>query len=163
MLNIKNLLLIFLSLALFGCINTLKAKEVLEGSEAWMRELSHGMTITTQYPEGEVRLHQPYDFVITIKNDGEHEPHLNVAVVEVLNGPDGLTCTMVEPEPLDIESFSSGALFYMPPKKVARNTITTIRIECIFTKAGTYKLHMAAEFRESGQAFISKVFSVTAR
>lgn len=161
--NAKFSLLILLSLTLFGCINTLKAKEVLEGSEAWIRELTRGMTITAQYPEGEVRLHQPYDFVITIKNDGEHEPHLNVAVVEVLNGPDGLTCTMVDPEPLDIEPFSSGVLFYMPPKEVSRNAITTIRIECTFAEAGIYKLHMAAEFRESGQVFISKVFSVTAR
>ena len=155
--------LAFLALFLFGCINMLQAKEVLEGSEAWIRELTRGMTITAQYPEGEVRLHQPYDLTITIENHGKHEPHLNTAMVEVFEGPDVPDCTMVEPEPLDIEPFPSGILFYMPPKKVARNTVTAIRIQCTFTQPGTYKLHLAAEFRESGKVFISRMFSVTAR
>lgn len=156
-------LLALLSLLLLSCVNILKVKEVLGGNEAWIRELTGEMTITAQYPEGEVHLHQPYNFVITIENHGKHKPHLSTAMVRVFNGPDGLTCTMVEPEPLDAESFPSGILFYMPPKKVSRNTVTIIQIQCTFTQPGTYKLRLSAEFRESGKDFISRMFSVTAR
>ena len=154
-------LLMLLVVSVLGCINMLKLKEVLEGSEAWIRELTRGMTITAQYPEGRIRLHQPYEFVITIENHGKHEPHLNTAMVKVFEGPDLPNCTMIEPAPLDIEPFSSGILFYMPPKKVARNTITTIRIQCVFTQPGAYTLFLSAEFRESGKDFISRVISLT--
>jgi len=156
-------LLAGLLLGLVGCTFMLRTKEVLEGSEVWIQELTRGMTITAHYPEGEVPLHRPYDLVITIENHGKYEPHLNTAIVEVLEGPGGLTCTMVEPEPWDKASFPSGLLFYLPPKKVARNTVTTLRIQCAFAQPGTYKLLLTAEFRESGKDFVSRVFSVTAR
>lgn len=161
--------LFFLALALLlvgcGCVNTLELKEVMEGSDDWIRELTQGMTITVQHPEGEVRLRQPYDLVITIENHGKHEPHLNTAIVSLFEGPnEGLTCTMVEPKPLETQPFGSGVLFYMPPKQIARNApATTIRIQCTFTQPATYKLHFGAEFRESGHAFVSRVFVVTAR
>ena len=156
-------LLAVLSLLLLGCINTLEVKEVFEGSEDWMRELTRGMTITAQYPEGEVHLHQSYDLLIRIENHGEHEPHLNTAIVEALNEKEGWTCTMVEPEPSEVKPFPSGYLFYMPQETVKLDAVTTIRLQCIFNQPGTYKLHLAAEFRESGKAFVSRVFSVTAR
>ncbi len=156
-------LLVVISLSLLGCINTLKVKEVLEGSDAWVRELTRGMTITAQYPEGEVQLHEPYDLIIRIENQGEYEPHLNTAVVEVFDEQGGWTCTMLEPEPSEVKPFSSGYLFYMPPKKVEADAVTVIRLQCTFNQPGTYKLHFAAEFQESGTAFVSQVFSVTTR
>ena len=159
----KVVLLVMMSFSLFGCINMLEVKEVLEGSDAWVRELTRGMTITAQYPEGDVHLHQSYDLLIRIENHGEHEPHLNTAIVEALNEKEGWTCTMVEPEPSEVKPFSSGYLFYMPQEEVKLDAVTTIRLQCIFNQPGTYKLHLAAEFRESGKAFVSRVFSVTAR
>ncbi|NPA92244.1 MAG: hypothetical protein GXO56_01015 [Chloroflexi bacterium] len=165
--KIKFGLLVVISFSLFGCINMLKVKEVFEGSDAWVRELTRGMTITAQYPEGEVHLHEPYDLFIRIENHGEHEPHLNTAIVELLNEQENeqkeWACIMVEPEPSEVKPFSSGYLFYMPPEKVKMNAVTVIRLQCTFNQPGTYKLLLAAEFQESGTAFVSRVFSVTAR
>jgi len=152
-----------LSLSIFACVPLFKAKEVLEGSEVWIRELTQGMHITVQYPEGEVRLHQMYDIIIEIENRSKYEPHLDTAIVEVLSGPKDLTCTMIDPKSLEMKPFASGVVFYMSPKKVVRDMVTTIRIQCAFAHPGTYKIHLAAEFRESGKPFISRVFTVTAK
>ncbi len=156
-------LLVVISLGLLGCLNLLKVKEVLEGDDAWVRELTRGMTITMRHPEGEVHLHEPYNFFIRIENHGEHEPHLNTAIVEAFSEPGKWTCIMLAPEPSEAKPFSSGYLFYMPPEKVRQNAVTIIRLQCTFNQPGTYKLHFAAEFRESGTAFVSQVFSVTVR
>ena len=158
---------IVFALLLVGCgrVNTLKIKEVMEGSEDWIRELTQGMIITVQHPEGEVRLYQSYDLVVTIENHGKHEPHLSTAIVDVFEGPnEGLSCVMVEPEPLETRPFDSGVLFYMPPKQVARDApVTTVHIQCTFTQPGIYELYFSVAFRESTHGFVNRVFVVTAR
>lgn len=154
-------------LALIGsaCIHMLKAKEVLEGSEAWINELTQGMTITVEHPEGEVPLYEPYNLIIRVENhDGKHEPHLSTAMVEVFRGPEeGLDCALLEPSPLDTQPFPGGVLFYMSPEKVERGDAVTIRIRCAFTQPGTYEVYLSAAFRESGKDFAGRAFTVIAR
>ena len=158
--------LLFLSLAVIllacnGC-NALRVKEVMEGSDAWVREITQGMEITTAYPQNEVVVQQPWEYVVRIENKGKHEPHLNAATVEELNGKTGFRCELLEPETEKSDHDGASWLFFMQPQKVAMNTTTTIRLRCRVTEPGDYRFLWVFDFRESGIAFLSEVTTLHA-
>jgi len=148
---------------MMGCVESLKVKEVLEGSDALVQELTQDMEITVLYPEGEVRLHEPYDIVIRLENHGQYEPRLNTVMVRVRNEQEGLQCQITDPAPVQEDHRSLLHFFYLPPQKVARGGTTEIHMQCVFNQPGIYKLLLSADFRESGIAFVSQVLLITAK
>ena len=123
-----SMLLLAVFLILVGCKQMerfhLELKETMEGSEAWISELTQGMRFTVEHPEGAVSLGEPQDILITIFNeDGEYSPRLNDVLIETMHAEDIVHCTLINPPPADIAPFGSGVLFYLPPWEVSRGSI----------------------------------------
>ena len=156
-------IVVILSISMVGFVNSLKYKEVLEGRDALVQELTQDMEITVLYPEGEVRLHEPYDIVIRLENHGQYEPRLNTVMVRVRNEQEGLQCQIMDPAPVQEDHRSLLHFFYLPPQKVEQGGTTEIHMQCVFNQPGIYKLLLSADFRESGIAFVSQVLLITAK
>jgi len=127
------------------------------------------MTVAMKYPEGTVRLRQDYDFFVRVTGTGQDKPALlKTAIVEVLDGPDGMVCTMLRPAPREVMNFApSEYLFHVPLDAYpAEGAEGTVQIQCSFQRPGTYEVHFATAFWESAQGdevFVSRVFTVVAR
>jgi len=160
--SLKCLFVVLLVLFLPAC-NFLRVKEVMEGDDTWVRELTQGMDINTIYPHEEVVAQQPWEYTVLIENHGEHEPHLNTARVEEVQGKQGLTCKMLEPQALQVSHDGAVWSFALSPSKVERHAITTIKIQCRAAYPGTYQILWAFEFRESGIAFLSDLTTLRVR
>jgi len=156
---------IFLVLPLFllGCWNSLKIQEVFEGDDVWVRELIRGMEITAEYPQ-EIATNQPWEFVLRIENHGEHEPHLHTLWVEKITPAQAdWTCQVIEPPVKKVQQGENWYLFFVESRKVRRNQVTTMRLQCTFEQAATYEILIGAEFAESGVDFFSKKVTLNVR
>jgi len=141
-----------------------RLKEVEEGNDNWVQELTSGMMLTAEYSTN-VTTGQPWTFTLSIDNRGTHEPHLHVMWVEILGGPteEGWRCAMVNPAAQKTQAQARTYLFYLPKKRIVRNAVTTAQMQCVFSRPGAYTLLVASELQESGIAFFSKQLTVNVR
>jgi len=164
-------LLIGLSLFLtaLGCLSTwqirfLKVKEVMEGSDDLIREITQGMDIAVEKPLGTVPLNQPWEVEIRISHNGPYKPHLNLVMIQVWKGPpEGVSCRLLEPETRRTERSNDILLIYMKPIRITPGSTVILRIECTMEKPGTYRIYTHGTFRESSLPFFEAVIDLEAR
>lgn len=155
--------LLLLALGWACSFNPLRVQEVLEGSDAWVRELVKDMHISAEYSrEGQVG--KPWLFVIRIENLSKYEPHLNTISVEFLpERPRGGTCDVLTPRLRTEKLYPSSFLYFLEPTRVRYKESTEIRLQCLFPQPGQYNLLITASFRESSVAFFSQRIEVSIR
>ncbi len=153
-------LLVLFGLLMLGCANALKIQEVLEGDDAWVRELTREMQIDAQY-RPVVAAQEPWEFVLTIHNRGSHEPHWNTLSIEKRSAPQGpWDCRLEEPAVRQVQQGPDWYLFFLEPRPVPRNQTVRLQMRCWFSRPGVYELLIGAAFRESGIDFFSRQISV---
>ncbi len=153
-------LMLLFGLLVLGCANALRIQEVLEGDDAWVRELTREMQINAQY-RPVVAAEEPWEFVLTIDNRGQYEPHLNTLSVEKQSAQQGpWECRLEEPAVQQVQQGPDWYLFFLEPRPVPRNQTVRLRMRCWFSRPGVYALLIGAEFGESGIDFFSRQISV---
>ena len=164
-------LLIGLSVFLtaLGCLSSwrlyhLRVKEVLEGSEDLIREITQGMTVTIEKPQGTVPLNQPWEVEVRISHNGPYRPHLELVSIQVWEGPsDGVSCRLLEPETRHTEQGQNILLIYMKPIRLTPGSTTVLRIECTIGKPGVYRIFVHGALRESSRPFFEAIIDLEAR
>ncbi|NPA26174.1 MAG: hypothetical protein GXO36_01040 [Chloroflexi bacterium] len=149
-----------------GCSSMLRMREVFEGSDAWVRELTRGMTITPEYPPNRVvTAGEPWEFVLRITNQGPHEPHLHLIWVEVVDPeePVAWSCQILDAEVEKVKKGETYYLFFLRPQKLAQGSTVETHLQCTLMQPGTYEILWGAELEESGISFFTDIVTLQVR
>jgi len=156
-------MLSFVLVLLPGC-HPLKVKEVLEGSDAWVRELTRSMDMEV-VADTNVSSGEEMHWSIRIANRGEYEPHVSTLMIMLLDTPGKVSCRVERPAPREVDHDEANGYIYflLTPVRVASGTTTVVSGRCMFSSPGRYRLLLSGSFAESSVAFVSEILTVEVR